>query len=96
MPRKLAVVTDDTPAPKKPTPTKIKEAVDGTERDVLVALRRKLAAELDNGPPPHTLAPLVRQLREIDRDLRALDVSEAEEDDTHDADGDDTFDASAI
>ena len=50
MPRKLSVVTDSTPAPLAP-PKSIKEAVDRSERDLLVALRSRIATEMDAGPP---------------------------------------------
>lgn len=97
MARKLTVVTAGTPAPppKVEPPKSIKEAVDRSERDLLVALRRRIAAEMDSGPPAHTLAPMARQLRELDREIRALDAREAQESPAERVDDGD-FDASAV
>lgn len=82
MPRKSplrAVSETDRP----PTPKNLKEAVDLGERSLLVAMRAKVLAEIDNGVPPAYLAPLMRQVREIDKEVRMLDLrakQEAEED----------------
>lgn len=81
MSRKLAVVPEGAKA--KAAPTTIKAAAEHSERALLVALRSKIAAELDAGVPAAYLAPASRQLREIDKELRALDArvkQEAEED----------------
>jgi hypothetical protein len=90
---KLKVVTDGDVAP---APTNLKEAVESTERAVLVMIRAKIADELDSGVPPHTLAPLTRQLRDIDREIRALDVRELEEADANDVAPDEDFDTEAL
>jgi hypothetical protein len=81
MARKLTVVTPDTKAPakKRTAPATIKEAVEGSERDLLVAMRRKAAAEIDAGVPAHALAPLMRQMRELDKEIRALDARDEQE-----------------
>src|SRR5690606_40251249 len=44
----LQAVGPDTPAPRK-TPKTITEALDGSSRDVLAAMRRALAKKLDDG-----------------------------------------------
>ena len=64
--------------PRRP-PVTIKEAAGMTERDLLVAMRTKVAAEIDAGVPAHALAPLMRQLRDFDKEIRALDARDQEE-----------------
>lgn len=76
MASKLKVVTDsDAPPP----PKTLKAAVDVSERALLVTIRSKIASEIDDGVPPHTLAPLTRQLRDIDKEIRLLDQRAKEE-----------------
>ena len=89
-----AVKASDVPAPK-PKPTTLSGAADSSERDLLVMMRDKISAEIDGGVPPHTLAPLMRQLREIDKEIRSLDAR-AEHDHGSTGTADDSFDASAI
>lgn len=92
--RKLKAVPDGA-VPKREKPENIKAAVECTERDLLVALRTKVASEIDNGVPAHALASTVKQLRELDKAIRTLDAQSA-----HDApspgDVDDRFDAEAL
>lgn len=80
----LRVVPPDSRAPE--VPKTVREAAEVSERALLVALRSKIAGDIDRGVPPHALAPLSRQLREIDKDIRAIDA--------HD-EGDDVGDAAA-
>lgn len=92
-----AVAPNEKPHPK--APATIKAAVEGDERALLVAMRKKIAAEIDGGVPPHTLAPLMRQLRELDKEIRSLDVRDKEESNDHRGSTEDTseaFDASAV
>jgi hypothetical protein len=49
--------------------------------DLLVSLRDRVAREIDAGVPPAYLAPLVRQLRDLGKEIAALEAIEAEEDD---------------
>ena len=98
MARKLTVVTEQTAAKSKAKkPATIKAALDMTERELLVALREKAAAEIDSGVPAHTLPGMMKHLRELDKEIRAID---AREDDDGGDDGpeveDGTFDASAV
>ena len=77
MPRRppLRVATDaDVPPPKN-----LKAAAATSERALLVMLRDKIAAEMDSGVPPHTLAPLARQLRDIAKEIEAMDLRAKEE-----------------
>lgn len=68
----------------------------GSERDVLVVLRRKLAGLLDTDMPAYQLVHVIRQFREVDAQLRALDELEAERAKAEDGDdeSDDEDDAS--
>lgn len=95
MAAKLKVVTEGAVTEKSP-PKTINEAVGRSERDLLVALRKKAAAEIDAGVPPHTLAPLMRQLRDLDKEIRALDARADDEPAAKGGKVDDSFDASAI
>lgn len=74
---KLTVVNEDTPAPE--APKTVKAAAEHSERALLVSLRTKIATDIDAGVPPAYLAPLARQLREIDRDIRAMDARDEQE-----------------
>jgi hypothetical protein len=60
-------------------PETLLAAAEASERDLLVKIRAKIAAEIDGGVPPHTLAPLTRQLRDIDKEIRALDARKEQE-----------------
>jgi hypothetical protein len=73
----------------------IKAATNSTERELLVTMRAKIATEIDDGVPPHTLAPLMRQLRELDKEIRNLDAR-VDQEVTDVGAADDGFDASAI
>jgi hypothetical protein len=83
MPRKsaLSVVKpgETVEAPPKPRAKTLKEAVERSERELLVMMRERVAVEIDNGPPAHTLAPLARQLRDLDREIRLLDEKAKQE-----------------
>lgn len=101
MARKLTVVTDETPPPSPSMPAApktIKDALEMGEREMLVALRAHAAAQLDSGrAPAHAIAGLMRQLRDLDREIRALDLRAAQEDEAREAEVEDgKFDASAV
>ena len=60
-------------------------ASSGSRRDLLVALRARIAADIDSpNTPPRDLAALSRRLLEIAKDIEALDA-EARTDDIGDA-----------
>lgn len=85
--RKLQVVTDKTPArPRSRRVATVKSAADsGVRRDLLVALRTRVAVDIDNpNTPPRDLAALSRRLLEIVKDIEALDA-EARMDDIGEA-----------
>jgi hypothetical protein len=78
MARKLQPVTK-LPTRRNASPSRLSSAVGKSERDMLVVLRRKIAAQLDKADvPPTALAALVRQLREIDREVRGMDLAAAQ------------------
>jgi hypothetical protein len=90
----LTVVTDDEAGQ---TPASLEEATESSERELLAAMRRRVAAEIDAGVPAHALAPLMRQLRDIDKDIRALDARTEQEAAGHaGAVPDEAFDPTAI
>ena len=91
---KLKVVTAaDVPSA---APKTLKDAVDVSERALMVTIRAKIAAEIDAGVPPHTLAPLTRQLRDIDKEIRLLDQRAKEAAEEDDVSADEAWDAEAL
>lgn len=72
-----AVEPDEAP----PTPATLTEAVRvGSSRDVLSAMRRLLAEKLERGEvSSNSLASTSKELRELDRLIRAEDAERAEE-----------------
>ncbi|MCR2051438.1 hypothetical protein NSA19_00920 [Actinomyces bowdenii] len=51
----------------------------GTSKDVLLALRRRLAQSLDDAAtPPRDLAALSRRLLEVDEQIRTIELAEQE------------------
>lgn len=67
--------------PKPRVPQSVTEAANASQMDLLVSLRDRVAREIDAGVPPAYLAPLVRQLRDLGKEIAALEAIEAEEDD---------------
>ena len=67
--------------PKPNVPQSVTEAANASQMDLLVSLRDRVAREIDAGVPPAYLAPLVRQLRDLGKEIAALEAIEAEEDD---------------
>jgi hypothetical protein len=75
----LKVVTNETP-PRRATTVKA-AAESGTRRDLLAALRARIAADIDNlNTPPRDLAALSRRLLEIAREIEALDAEAGTDD----------------
>lgn len=83
------------PGEKAEPPKSVTDALDGTSRDVLVAMRRTLAKKIDAGEiSSNSIAAAFKELRELDRLVRLIDDAEQEGHDSDDAD--ESFDASAI
>lgn len=71
-----AVKADERPAPKS-----VSEAAKGTTRELLVALRDRLARAIEDPKcPPRDLASLSRRLHEITRDIESIDSREGGDD----------------
>ena len=97
MPRKplRVVAPDETPAipPKRHTVTSA--ADEGTRRDLLVAMRSRVATAVeDPNTPARDLAALTRRLMEIAKDIEALDARDQEGESGPVSD--ESFDAAAI
>lgn len=90
---RLKIVTE---ADAPPEPKTLKDAAAVSERSLLVMMRTKIASEIDGGVPPHTLAPLSRQLRDIDKEIRLLDQKAKEEADEDGAAPDEAWDDEAL
>lgn len=96
MPRKTplrAVSESDAPTQA----ASLRDAANVSERALLVAMRAKVLGEIDNGVPPAYLAPLMRQVREMDKDLRAIDLRAKEEGaDANEVAADEAWDSEAL
>ncbi|MFF0816623.1 hypothetical protein ACFYVR_15950 [Rhodococcus sp. NPDC003318] len=75
-----AVAADETaPPPSKPMSV-VQAAKSGTHRDLLVAMRDRIAETVTNaGCPPRDLASLTKRLQDIADQIEAIDAREAEE-----------------
>jgi hypothetical protein len=96
--RNIRAVTDaDIPVPA-PAPKSVTEAAaTGTQRELLVSLRTRVAEAVeDPNCPPRDLAALSRRLQELSKEIAAIDAREAQEAGADAEVGDGEFDASAI
>ena len=94
-PRRLRVATEtDRPKP----PKSITEAAsNGTTRELLVAMRQRIAKAVeDPNTPARDLAALTKRLVEVVRDIEAIDAREAETQGGASDASDGSFDASAV
>lgn len=90
----LRAVSSDERAVKPKTVTEA--AAYGTTRELLAAMRERIAAAVqDPNCPPRDLAALTRRLHEIVRDIEAIDAR-ADDEATRTAVTDAPFDAAAI
>lgn len=95
-PRLRAVGKDEKAAKPLVVKSVTDAAADGSRRDLLVAMRARVATAVqDPNTPARDLAALTRRLMEIAKDIEVLDVKDAEEADRGAAD-DEAFDAEAI
>lgn len=66
-------------APRPPS-ERIADALDGSGRDVLASMRLALAKKLDDGEvSSNAIASAYKELRELDRQIRAMDEAERQE-----------------
>lgn len=90
----LRAVAPDEKAPPK---TITEAASKGSHRDLLVAMRDRIASAVeDEKCPPRDLASLTLRLAKIAEEIKALDLSNQQEADRGDAVTDEAFDAAAI
>lgn len=95
----LAVADPGTAPQPKRAPRSITAALDGSSRDVLAAMRQALAKKLDAGEvSSNAIASAYKELRELDRLIRAADEAEELEAGSRDRDRGPrrSFDASAL
>lgn len=83
---------------QKSDPKNISEALEGSGRDVLSAMRKALARKLDNDEvSSNAIASAYKELRELDRLIRSLDAREESDGGSGGIEVEDgTFDASAV
>ncbi|WP_454199577.1 hypothetical protein [Nocardia sp. Marseille-Q1738] len=93
----LRAVDSEERAPKRPPRTVTDAADNGTTRELLVAMRTRIAKAVeDPNTPARDLAALTKRLVEVVRDIEAIDAREEQENDKRDSADDAAFDASAI
>lgn len=95
MAARLRTVPEPEPSKPKPPskagrPKSLQNAANSSEREMLVALRNKLAKQIESDDvAAHALGRLVREFRQIDKDIRELDrraKQQSSDDDTDDVD----------
>ena len=97
MTSRLRAVSPDEKPPKS-TPKSVTQAADdGTPRELLCALRTRIAKQVEDvNCPPRDLASLSRRLLEIAKEIEALDAAAAQEAAEGAEVADEAFDAAAI
>ena len=92
--KRLRAVAPD----EKATPKSITEAAsNGTHRELLVAMRDRIAKAVeDPSCPPRDLASLSRRLHELSKDIEQHDAVEAQEEGRRGEVADEDFDSAAI
>lgn len=99
MPRKpaLSVVKPGSPEPPAAKLTVSQAAESGVRRDLLVAMRDRIARTVESPDcPPRDLAALTRRLVEIAREIESIDLAERQEAERGGRVEDEAFDASAV
>ena len=95
--RLRAVAPGESPPARKRTKNVTEAAKGGDHRELLVAMRDRIAAAVSNPDcPPRDLASLTKRLQDIARDIAAIDAQKADEVSIEGEGVDDSFDASAI
>ena len=92
----LRAVKTGEPAAAPVRKTVAQAAKSGHQRELLVAMRDRIAETLSGDCPPRDLASLSKRLQDIARDIAALDAAEAAQASTGLDDYDNTFDPAAI
>lgn len=93
----LRAVTAEDAAAKAAKRTVAEAAEGGDHRELLVAMRERIARAVSNPDcPPRDLAALTRRLQEIAREIDQLDHRAKEEAGEHDVAPDEAFDAEAL
>lgn len=94
--RLRAVAADEKPVRER-RKTVSQAANGGDRRELLVALRSRVAKAVENPETPaRDLAALTRRLQEIAKEIDAIDLQSSEEQSVVASTDDDTWDASAI
>lgn len=89
-------VADEKDSPR-PAFDKIADALGGSSRDVLAAMRLTLARKLDAGEiSGNAIASSSKELRELDRQIRAIDAADEQEGTRHGERPRRSFSATAI
>ena len=92
---RLSVVNPDTPPPRRPL-TLEEAAKSGTHRDLLVAMRDRVATTVqDPNCPPRDLAALTRRLSELAKEIQQIDQA-ARQEAAEEVPGDAEFDAASV
>lgn len=85
------------PSPRAKPNTVAQAAKSGVKRDLLVAMRDRLAEAVSNDCPPRDLASLTKRLQDITRDIELLDATAADNAERDAAEYyDDSYDPAAI
>jgi hypothetical protein len=93
----LAVVKPGARVQKSPLKTVSQAAESGSRRELLVAMRDRIAKTVEDPCcPPRDLAALTRRLQDIAREIEALDVADQQEAERGGPVSDEVFDAEAL
>lgn len=96
--RQLRAVTPDEKPPTRRRTKNVRDAAKGGDRrELLVAMRDRIADAVTNTEcPPRDLASLTKRLQDIARDIETIDAQRSEDAAGEGGDVDNSFDASAI
>lgn len=93
----LKIATPADRPPKRKPQTVSQAAESGNHRDLLVAMRERIArAVSDPECPPRDLAALTRRLQDIAKEIEQIDLRAKEEGEDVELGGDEEFDAEAL